>query len=98
MCALRRRFPDSRVPGLIGEQHMAQFRGSMVAIVTPMRGGQVDERALRELAKWQVEEGTDGLVPCGTTGEGATLTAEEAVRVNRICVEEARGRVPVIAG
>jgi 4-hydroxy-tetrahydrodipicolinate synthase len=77
---------------------MAQFRGSMVALVTPFRGGQVDERALRELAKWQIEEGTDGLVPCGTTGEGATLTAEESVKVIRICVEEARGKVPVIAG
>lgn len=77
---------------------MAQFRGSMVALVTPFRGGQVDERALRELAKWQIEEGTDGLVPCGTTGEGATLTPEESVKVIRICVEEARGRVPVIAG
>ena len=77
---------------------MAQFRGSMVALVTPLRGGQVDEPALRALAKWQIEEGTDGLVPCGTTGEGATLSAEEMVRVVRVCVEEARAKVPVIAG
>ena len=77
---------------------MAQFHGSMVALVTPFKGGQVDEPALRALAKWQIEEGTDGLVPCGTTGEGATLSAEEMVRVVRICVEEARGKVPVIAG
>ena len=77
---------------------MAQFHGSMVALVTPFKGGQVDEPALRALAKWQIEEGTDGLVPCGTTGEGATLTAEEHARVVRICVEEARGKAPVIAG
>jgi len=74
------------------------LRGSMVALVTPFRDGKVDEAALRQLARWQVEKGTDGLVPCGTTGEGATLASEEAVRVVRICVEEARGRVPVIAG
>jgi 4-hydroxy-tetrahydrodipicolinate synthase len=77
---------------------MAQFRGSMVALVTPFRDGAVDEKALRELARWQLDQGTDALVPCGTTGEGATLTAEESVRVARICVEEARGKAPVIAG
>jgi 4-hydroxy-tetrahydrodipicolinate synthase len=77
---------------------MAQFRGSMVALVTPFRDGAVDEKALRDLARWQIEQGTDVLVPCGTTGEGATLSAEESVRVVRICVEEARGKGPVIAG
>jgi 4-hydroxy-tetrahydrodipicolinate synthase len=80
---------------------MLTLRGSMVAIVTPFRGGAVDEQALRSLARWQLEKGTDALVPCGTTGEGATLTADEHVRVVRICVEVARenGRgVPVIAG
>jgi 4-hydroxy-tetrahydrodipicolinate synthase len=70
----------------------------MVALVTPFRNGAVDEPALRALARWQIEKGTDGLVPCGTTGEGATLTAEEHLRVVRACVEEARGQVPVIAG
>src|ERR1700674_2938545 len=70
----------------------------MVALVTPMKGSAVDEPALRALARWQIEEGTDGLVPCGTTGEGATLTTEESLRVVRACVEEAKGRVPVIAG
>jgi 4-hydroxy-tetrahydrodipicolinate synthase len=77
---------------------MAQFRGSMVALVTPFRNGAVDESALRALARWQLEQGTDALVPCGTTGEGATLSAEEHARVVRICVEEARGKAPVIAG
>ena len=77
---------------------MAQFRGSMVALVTPLKGGAVDEGALRELARWQLAQGTDGLVPCGTTGEGATLGAQELDRVVRICVEEARGKAPVIAG
>ena len=74
------------------------FTGSMVALVTPFRNGQVDEPALRALVRWQIESGTDALVPCGTTGEGATLTAEEHVQVVKACVEEARGRLPVIAG
>ena len=77
---------------------MSRLRGSMVALVTPFRDGEVDEPALRALARWQVEKGTDGLVPCGTTGEGATLSGDELFRVVRACVEEARGRVPVIAG
>jgi 4-hydroxy-tetrahydrodipicolinate synthase len=77
---------------------MADLRGSMVALVTPFKNGAVDEPALRALVKWQLAQGTDGLVPCGTTGEGATLTADEHVRVVRICVEEARGKAPVIAG
>ena len=77
---------------------MKGLRGSMVALVTPFRNGAVDEPALRALARWQIEKGTDGLVPCGTTGEGATLTSDEHFRVVRACVEEARGRVPVIAG
>ncbi|TMB35511.1 MAG: 4-hydroxy-tetrahydrodipicolinate synthase [Deltaproteobacteria bacterium] len=77
---------------------MPTLRGSMVALVTPMKGGAVDEPALRALVRWQIEEGTDALVPCGTTGEGATLTADETLKVVRTCVEEAKGRVPVIAG
>jgi 4-hydroxy-tetrahydrodipicolinate synthase len=77
---------------------MPRLRGSMVALVTPFRGGAVDEPALRALARWQIESGTDGLVPCGTTGEGATLSGDELYRVVRICMEEGRGRVPVIAG
>ncbi len=74
------------------------FGGSMVAIVTPMRGGAVDLPALRELVAWHLAEGTDGLVPCGTTGEGVTLTEAESSEVIRATVEVARGRVPVIAG
>jgi 4-hydroxy-tetrahydrodipicolinate synthase len=77
---------------------MGKLRGSMVALVTPFRDGAVDEEALRALVRWQIEKGTDALVPCGTTGEGATLSAEEQFKVVRACVEEARGRVPVIAG
>jgi 4-hydroxy-tetrahydrodipicolinate synthase len=77
---------------------MAQFRGSMVALVTPFKDSALDEPALRALARWQIESGTDALVPCGTTGEGATLSPEELSRVVRACVEEARGKVPVIAG
>ena len=77
---------------------MLSLRGSFVALVTPFRDGKVDEPALRSLLRWHVENGTDGLVPCGTTGEGATLAPDEAVRVVRICVEEARGRLPVVAG
>lgn len=72
------------------EVAVLELRGSLVALVTPFRDGALDEAALRALARWQLEQGTAGLVPCGTTGEGATLTADEADRVVRICVEEAR--------
>jgi 4-hydroxy-tetrahydrodipicolinate synthase len=77
---------------------MARLEGSMVAIVTPMKDGAVDLRALRELTEWQLAEGTDGIVPCGTTGEGATLTAQERADVIRTVVETVRGRALVIAG
>jgi 4-hydroxy-tetrahydrodipicolinate synthase len=75
-----------------------RFRGSLVAIVTPMKDGGVDLRALRELVEWQVAEGTDGIVPCGTTGEGVTLTPQERADVVRAVVEVVRGRAAVIAG
>jgi 4-hydroxy-tetrahydrodipicolinate synthase len=77
---------------------MARLEGSMVAIVTPMKDGAVDLRSLRELVEWQIYEGTDGLVPCGTTGEGATLTAKERAEVIRTTIDAARGRAVVIAG
>jgi 4-hydroxy-tetrahydrodipicolinate synthase len=77
---------------------MARLEGSMVAIVTPMKDGGVDLRSLRELVEWHVAEGTDGIVPCGTTGEGATLTAPERAEVIRTVIEVARRRVQVIAG
>jgi 4-hydroxy-tetrahydrodipicolinate synthase len=74
------------------------FSGSIPALVTPFRGGTFDERAYRSLIDWQVESGSTGLVPCGTTGESATMTIEEHDRVVSVCVEQAAGRVPVIAG
>ena len=77
---------------------MSRLEGSMVAIVTPLKNGAVDLKALRELIEWQLQEGTDGIVPCGTTGEGATLTAPERAEVIRTVIQAARGRVQVIAG
>src|SRR5262245_2688297 len=74
------------------------FTGSIVAIVTPFRKGKLDERALGDLIEWQIANGTNGIVPCGTTGESATLTHEEHHRVVKLTVEVAKRRVPVIAG
>lgn len=74
------------------------FSGSIPALVTPFRNGAFDEDAYRHFIEWQLTEGSTGLVPCGTTGESATLTFEEHFRVVRTCVDQARGRVPVIAG
>ena len=74
------------------------FRGAIVAIVTPFKEGMVDEEALRKLIEFQIESGTDGIVPCGTTGESATLSHEEHDRVIEITVDAVRKRVPVIAG
>jgi 4-hydroxy-tetrahydrodipicolinate synthase len=74
------------------------FRGAITALVTPFRDGQLDEEAFRQLIDWQIRQGVHGIVPCGTTGESATLSHGEHNRVIDIAVEEARGRVPVIAG
>ena len=74
------------------------FQGAYTALVTPFKDGAIDQDAYRELIEWQIEQGIDGLVPCGTTGEAATMTHEEQGEVIRICVEQAKGRVPVIAG
>lgn len=74
------------------------FRGAIVAIVTPFRNGQVDEEKYRELIEFQIENGTDGIVPCGTTGESSTLSHEEHDRVIAIAIDAAKKRVPVIAG
>ena len=74
------------------------FFGSIPALVTPFTAGRVDEAAYRVLIEWQIDEGSNGLVPCGTTGENATLTMDEHRRLIAIAVEVARGRVPVIAG
>lgn len=72
--------------------------GSIVAIVTPFHHGLVDEKKLKELVEFQIHNGTNGIVPCGTTGESPTLSHEEHNRVVEICIETARGRVPIIAG
>ena len=77
---------------------MTQFRGSMVALVTPFRHGRVDVPRLKGLVDWHVRQGTDGLVPCGTTGESATLSHEEHEQVIEVVIQQARGRLPVIAG
>jgi 4-hydroxy-tetrahydrodipicolinate synthase len=74
------------------------FRGSFTALVTPFKNGSVDEGALRGLIEWQIAEGTNGLVPVGTTGESPTLSHSEHKAVVQWCVEAAKGRVPVVAG
>ena len=74
------------------------FKGSIVALITPFRQGRVDDKAFAALVDWQIAEGTDGLVPCGTTGESPTLSHEEHIAVVELCVKAAKGRVPVIAG
>ncbi len=74
------------------------FKGIMTAIVTPFKDGLFDEKAFRELIDWQIKSGVDGIVPCATTGEGSTLTHEEHDKVIRVAVEQAAGRVPIIAG
>jgi 4-hydroxy-tetrahydrodipicolinate synthase len=77
---------------------MTMFEGVLTALVTPFRNGEIDERALRELVEFQIEAGIDGLVPCGSTGESATMSHAEHQRVVEIVVGAARGRVPVVAG
>ena len=74
------------------------FKGSIVAIVTPFRNGKVDENKLRDLIEFQIKNGTSGIVPCGTTGESATLTFGEHESVIQITIEQVKKRVPVIAG
>jgi 4-hydroxy-tetrahydrodipicolinate synthase len=74
------------------------FRGSFTALVTPFNNGSVDEKAFRNLVEWQIAEGTNGLVPVGTTGESPTLSHQEHQDVVAWCVDQARGRVPVVAG
>ncbi|NEV78493.1 4-hydroxy-tetrahydrodipicolinate synthase [Rhodopseudomonas sp. BR0C11] len=75
-----------------------KFRGSFTALVTPFKNGALDEQAFRSLVNWQIEQGTHGLVPVGTTGESPTLSHEEHHKVVEWCIAEAKGRVPVIAG
>ncbi len=74
------------------------FRGSIVAIVTPFKNDKLDEKALSDLIEWHIAEGTNGIVPCGTTGESATLDYEEHYRVIDVTIQAVHGRIPVIAG
>lgn len=74
------------------------FSGSIPALVTPFRDGAFDERAFRRLVDWQIEQGSSALVACGTTGEASTISNAEHHRVIEVCIEQAAGRVPVIAG
>jgi len=76
----------------------SRFRGSFTALVTPFKNGALDEKAFRDLIEWQIAEGTKGLVPVGTTGESPTLSHDEHKKVVEWCIDQARGRVPVIAG
>ncbi|HBF61512.1 MAG TPA: 4-hydroxy-tetrahydrodipicolinate synthase [Methyloceanibacter sp.] len=77
---------------------MPPFQGSITALITPFKDGSVDEHAFRKFVEWQIDQGTHGLVPCGTTGESPTLDHDEHRRVIELCIEAAGGRVPVIAG
>jgi 4-hydroxy-tetrahydrodipicolinate synthase len=96
--AARRRQTADNAGGR-GDRAMTQtFEGSIVALVTPFRNGRVDEAKLRELVEFHVAHGTDGIVPCGTTGESPTLSHEEHRRVVEVVVAAAAGRLPVIAG
>ncbi|WP_115367558.1 4-hydroxy-tetrahydrodipicolinate synthase [Alteripontixanthobacter maritimus] len=74
------------------------FQGSIPALATPFKDGGIDENAFRKLIDWQIESGSQALVPCGTTGEASTISNAEHHRVVELCVEQAAGRVPVIAG
>jgi 4-hydroxy-tetrahydrodipicolinate synthase len=85
-----------RRPARVKESKM--FSGSIPALVTPFRDGRFDEALFRSFVDWQITEGSSGLVPCGTTGESATMSIVEHDRVVAVCIEQAAGRVPVIAG
>ena len=74
------------------------FKGSITALITPLKNGEIDEKAFQDFVEWQIKQGSHGLVPCGTTGESPTLTHQEHERVIDLCVEAANKRVPVIAG
>ena len=74
------------------------FSGSYTALITPLKNGEVDEKSFQDFVEWQITEGTNGLVPCGTTGESPTLTHGEHKRVTELCIEVAKGRATVMAG
>src|SRR6202163_3281045 len=91
-------FPDPRQTRP-NPRERVMFKGSLVALITPMRNdGSVDEKAYAEFVDWQIKEGTNAVVPVGTTGESPTLSHAEHQRVVEIAIEVAKGRVPVIAG
>ena len=75
-----------------------RLHGSMTALITPFADGKVDEKRFQSFVQWQIEQGTQGLIPCGTTGESPTLTHAEHQRVTELCLEVAKGKVPIIAG
>src|SRR5262244_3433847 len=92
--------PESGTPYGRGRVMTAKtgFRGSFTALVTPFKNGSLDEKAYRELVEWQISEGTNGLVPVGTTGESPTLSHDEHKLAVEWCIDQAKDRVPVIAG
>ena len=75
-----------------------KITGALTALITPFQNGKIDEQAYREFIEWQIVLGIDGLVPCGTTGESATLSHAEHKQAIKICVDQVKGRVPVLAG
>ena len=75
-----------------------KFRGSMTALLTPFSDGKVDAKRYQDFVAWQIKEGTDAVIPCGTTGESPTLSHEEHHHVVELCIEVAKGKIPVIAG
>jgi len=75
-----------------------ELKGAITALVTPFQGDKLDEERFREHIEWQIKQGVDGLLPCGTTGESATLSHQEHKDVIRICIDQTKGRVPVLAG
>jgi 4-hydroxy-tetrahydrodipicolinate synthase len=91
-------FQALRPLGALSGVFAVKFRGSFTALVTPFKNGSLDEKAFRDLVEWQISEGTSGLVPVGTTGESPTLSHDEHHKVVEWCIDQAKGRVPVIAG
>ena len=77
---------------------MKKFHGSIVALVTPFKDGKLDEKSLERMVEWHIQNGTNAIVPTGTTGDCPTLTHEEHIRVIEIVVQVAAGRIPVMAG
>src|SRR4029079_399543 len=93
--AFRRRLNDSEDRIMTVK---TSFRGSFTALVTPFSNGSVDEKAFRSVVECQIAEGTNGRVPVGTTGESPTLSHQEHEQVVEWCIDQAKGRIPVIAG